>query len=234
MDISAFEHARRELISAHETGGDLCAPFLSVVPATGASVSVLAGSKGQTTVCASDPTASRLDELQFDLGEGPCWTAMTSRMPVIGSSDTIDPRWPMFSDAISSDALGSAVESMLALPMAIGQMEIGAIDLYSTSKAEFDLERLPGLTELARITAFQVLRRILSEAQSDADDATSVSSGSRREVHQATGMILAQLDVSADDAALLLKAKAYSTGRPVRDVASDVVDRRLDFSLNAS
>jgi hypothetical protein len=46
-------------------------------------------------------------------------------------------------------------------------------------------------------------------------------------VHQATGMVAAQLDVPVDDALLLLRAHAFASGRNVTDVARDVVDRRL-------
>jgi hypothetical protein len=52
----------------------------------------------------------------------------------------------------------------------------------------------------------------------------------RAEVHQATGMILAQLDVSAQDAFVRLRAHAFATGRPLADVARDVVARRLVFT----
>jgi hypothetical protein len=52
----------------------------------------------------------------------------------------------------------------------------------------------------------------------------------RREVHQATGMVQAQLDVSATEAFARLRAHAYRTDRPIEDVARDVVSRRLDFS----
>jgi hypothetical protein len=47
------------------------------------------------------------------------------------------------------------------------------------------------------------------------------------EVHQATGMIIAQLDVSATVALARLRAHAYSSNRRLRDVATDVVARRL-------
>ncbi|MCU1414843.1 MAG: transcriptional regulator, partial [Microbacteriaceae bacterium] len=46
----------------------------------------------------------------------------------------------------------------------------------------------------------------------------------------ATGMVIAQLDISADDALLLLRAHAFSSGRSVREVSADVVSRRLVFS----
>jgi len=47
--------------------------------------------------------------------------------------------------------------------------------------------------------------------------------------HQATGMVHAQMNISASDAALLLRAHAFSTGTSVREVASDIVARRIDF-----
>jgi AmiR/NasT family two-component response regulator len=52
----------------------------------------------------------------------------------------------------------------------------------------------------------------------------------RREVHQATGMVQAQLEVSATEAFSRLRAHAYSAERPIEDVARDVVRRELDFS----
>ena len=53
------------------------------------------------------------------------------------------------------------------------------------------------------------------------------------EVHQATGMILVQLGVSAAVALVRLRAYAYAHDRPLRDVAADVVARRLRFDDHA-
>ena len=53
----------------------------------------------------------------------------------------------------------------------------------------------------------------------------------RREVHQATGMVLVQLNTTATDAFLRLRSHAFASGRTVQDVAHDVVTRQLDFSV---
>ncbi len=228
VNADAFLEAKRTLSTAHETRSDLCGPFLAVSPATGASVSILAGTSGQSTVCASDDTAARLDELQFDLGEGPCWTALSTGRPVVArQSPEAAGRWPMFDDAVRRDRLGSQVGTIFAFPMSVGPLEIGAVDLYSVVPSDLSATTVGELSELARIAAFQVLRRILGGL---VDESVGGSVGSRREVHQATGMVLAQLDVSAEDAGLILRAHAFSTGRPVRDVALDVIARTLDFS----
>jgi hypothetical protein len=49
----------------------------------------------------------------------------------------------------------------------------------------------------------------------------------RPEVHQATGMISVQLDVSLAEALVRLRAHAYGNDRPIAEVAADVVARRL-------
>jgi hypothetical protein len=51
----------------------------------------------------------------------------------------------------------------------------------------------------------------------------------RAEIHQATGMAVAQLGLSAVDAFARLRAYAFAEQRRLGDVAHDVVDRRLHF-----
>lgn len=53
---------------------------------------------------------------------------------------------------------------------------------------------------------------------------------SRRHVHQATGMVLAQVGVSPEDAELLLQGHAFATGTSMREVADDVLAGRLSFA----
>ena len=58
----------------------------------------------------------------------------------------------------------------------------------------------------------------------------SMAPALRREVHQATGMIQAQLDTTATEAFARLRSHAFLTGRSIDHVARDVVGRTLDFS----
>jgi len=230
----AFRQAQRDLITAHENKSSLCAPFLAVLPVGGAALSVLAGSAGQSTVCSSDDTAARLDEMQFDLGEGPCWDAMTSRAPVLAPDLAVDGAgaWPMFTDAVLNDAVSAGVRAIYAFPLFVGSLDLGAVDLYSSSITPLETDQVTDATQLASLAAWQVLRRIL--ADNAADDLDTPTPHNRREVHQATGMILAQLEISASDAALLLRAHAFSSGRTVAEVASDVIERRIDFTADGT
>ena len=49
----------------------------------------------------------------------------------------------------------------------------------------------------------------------------------RAVVHQATGMISAQLAVELTDALARMRSVAFSSGRSIYDVAADVVSRRI-------
>jgi hypothetical protein len=53
--------------------------------------------------------------------------------------------------------------------------------------------------------------------------------GYRAEVFQAQGMIMVQLGIDIDEALVRLRAHAYAAGRPLVDVARDVVACMLRF-----
>ena len=56
------------------------------------------------------------------------------------------------------------------------------------------------------------------------------AAGHRAEIHQATGIVLAQLGVSAPQALARLRGYAFVEQRLLIDVARDVVARRLQFT----
>lgn len=229
MGKQAFERAKIAISRSHERRSNLSEPFLTVLPVTGAAVSVLVGS-GQSTISTTDAVATRLDEIQFDLGEGPCWDAMSSRQPVL-SPDFANERssdWPLFRDQVLSDPIRHDVHALFAFPLYVGSLNIGAVDLYADAPRELEAVEVSRVSKLAELASWQVLRRVIGD-DGIAEDPSPLS---RREVHQATGMVLAQLDITSEQAVVLLRAHAFATGRTVREVAIDVVDRRLDFSTD--
>ena len=84
-------------------------PFVTFLPVTGASISTLGGVLGNETISASDGHAARLDEAQFDVGEGPCWDAMRSAAPIAEPSLRTEGalRWPAFAAAVQHEPVSS-------------------------------------------------------------------------------------------------------------------------------
>lgn len=203
--------------------------FLAVLPVTGASVATLGGFLGSQTVSATDSSSAWLDELQFDLGEGPCWDALRTARPVMEPDlrgEQGAQRWPAFGRAVRR----RSIASIFAFPLSIGNLRFGAVDLYSSVPLTFDAAQTEQASALASAVARHVLRRSLSDLE---EPESALSPYSRRRVHQATGMVLAQLDIDADDARLLLQSHAFATDRNVMAVADDVLDGRLIFSKDS-
>ncbi|MDF2442241.1 MAG: hypothetical protein JWR01_444 [Subtercola sp.] len=233
---TVFDEAFRQISTAHEGRSQngalksLCGPFLQVLPVTGAALSTIGSGLGVATICASDDAVARIDELQIDLGEGPCWDALASRRPVIHADVAAEPvpSWPAFMEALREFDIGA----LFAFPLSLGELEVGSVDLYSDTPRDLSEAEVADVSALGRVAAWQVLRSVLTDDSPNAIDvAGDPSPGfSRKPGHPATGMIIAQLEVPATDALLLLRAHAFASGRTVRDVAHDVVTRELSFS----
>ncbi len=209
-------------------GGDACAPCVEVLGVSGASVSVLTGSMSQATLCATDPVSARIEELQLDLGQGPCWEAMDTRVPVLVPDvhDVGDRPWPLFAASAQEVLTGG----IFAFPLQVGAIDLGSMDVYRTETGPLELPVLQDAAALADTMAWGVLQRLLADSGEDLAGWELDYTDSRREVHQATGMILAQVGTTATGAFALLRARAFSEGRTVRAVARDVIARRLSFA----
>lgn len=207
-------------------GSDLCAPVRASVSMPGAVVSTLGPPLGSQTVCASTALGERIDEIQIDLGEGPSWQAMRTRRHVAADLRSVGGGlWPGASAALRELELGA----LYAFPLFVGTVDVGALALYSPVARHLSPQEIDGVSGLATIIATTLLRRELDRLDGP-DDASADGQYSRRQVHQATGMIAARTGAGVDDALMLLRGHAYADGRPVREVAADIVARRLDLS----
>jgi hypothetical protein len=225
MDQFAAAAAAKQ---AAPEGTDLCPPFLATLPVTSVGISTLGDPLGSMTVCASDAMAERVDEIQLDLGEGPCWQALETRRPVLEAdlTATTTATWPVALEEL----LRAGVGALFSFPMRIGTIPVGAVDLTVGEERTLTRGQVQGAIELSTVAARRVLRDALLAAAADGRADMEPGRYSRREVHQATGMVAAQLGVSVQDALLVLQAHAYATERTVRDVAADIIERRLDLA----
>ena len=225
-DRVAFETAVEVLSAAPERGTSFCEPFLMALPIDRAAISTLGSPFARESLFATDATAARFAEIQLDLGEGPCWLAASTRGPVLvgdiralGTAVGAE-RWPTLSHAIRS----LDVAGVYAFPLMVGTLTVGAVDLHTRVPGELNDDQIVDAQNLANIAA----RRALG-AHTHGSDIDDDPGFSRRGAHQATGMVLAQLNSSAADASLMIQGHAFSSGRSVRDVPADIVARRLDF-----
>jgi hypothetical protein len=110
---------------------------------------------------------------------------------------------------------------------------VGALDLYRDGPGDLSPDELTGALMAADAAAIALLD-IDPESRQTFAAGQGVRANYQLQVHQASGMVLAQLGVSIDDAFLILRARAFSDGTSVAQVARDVVERRIRFSPEPS
>jgi GAF domain-containing protein len=212
----------------------ICQLCVSMLGITGAGIGMVTESGNRGSVCATDEVSARIEELQFTLGEGPCVDAVLTGMPVLISdlheeSDFDARRWPAFMEGARS----AGVRGVFAFPLRIGAITVGVLDLYCDEPGDLDSYQLRALLMAADAAALALLHLDTSNADAFADDPDSGTTY-QLQVHQATGMVQVQLGVTTEEAFLMLRARAFSLGRPLASVATDVVQRRLRFTKEDS
>jgi hypothetical protein len=206
----------------------LCRACAAAIPVTGVGLALMTTAGHGGTIMATDGPAGVMEDLQATLGEGPCVDASHDRRPVLQPdlAATGASRWPSFTAA----ALEAGIAAVFAFPLQIGAIRLGMLDLYRDTAGPLDRPQLADALAFAE-AATAILLHLQDETapgqQLHPQLAEAVDS--RREIHQATGMITAQAGIGLAEALLRLQAHAYSSQRLLIDVAKDVVARRLRF-----
>jgi AmiR/NasT family two-component response regulator len=113
------------------------------------------------------------------------------------------------------------------VPFQWGAINLGVLDLYRTAPGSLSDAELRDAISAADMAALMFLGMRTDPGNRQWLDH---SVQGRAEIHQATGMVLAQLEVTATDALARMRAYAFVEQRLLSDVAHDVVSRRLRFT----
>ncbi|WP_234354917.1 ANTAR domain-containing protein [Streptomyces sp. NRRL WC-3618] len=213
---------------------DVCAAAVAALPVGGAGLSAMSKTAASHPLCSTDDISGRLEELQLTLGEGPCVDAFTHGSAVLTPdllTGAVPDRWVVFADA----ALEAGARAVFALPLQMGAISPGVLDLYADVPTVLDAEELADALAFADLATLFLLDARIDETGAPAGGAPADRGfedlgGYRAEIDQATGMLAAQLGVGIDKAFVRLRAYAFTRGRRLADVAADVVARRLRFS----
>lgn len=99
-------------------------------------VSVTHTGGGIETIAATDDLVVKLDQLQYELDEGPCLAAIREEDIVVINHATTDPRWPRFME----QATAMGMRSQMGLRLFADEATVGGLNLYATEAEEIDPE----------------------------------------------------------------------------------------------
>jgi hypothetical protein len=200
----------------------LCLACVRLAGADGGAITLAYTRTERVTLCVTDETAARLEDLQDVLGQGPGPDAYRTGRTVASSLDgPAARRWPVFTQAAQAAVSQAALYSF---PIQPDGEPLGVLTLYQSEPRPLHYE-LAEVQFLADALGVALLRDPGSRAEAGAGPWSS-----RARVHQATGMVIAQLAVGPDDALALLRAHAYAHANTLDAIAAQVISRELDFS----
>jgi hypothetical protein len=213
----------------------LCEACVTLFDIDAAAISLIFAGVSSGTLGSSDAAAREYDELQFTIGEGPCLDSVATRAPVL-VADLAKPsqvRWPLYRPAM----LDYKIRGIFAIPVVLAGEYVGALDFFRAQPGALGDDELAGGVVAAELAGAPLLDLMGVDLQAAVNDPTSSAWAelnllSRTEVSQATGVLVAQLEIEPAQALARLRAHAYATNRTATDVARDILDRRLRLEID--
>jgi len=226
---------RARVIAAVEakSGGEwsparLCEVTPDIVGVTGAGAMLMSGDLSQGSLCTTNSVTNVIDDLQFTLGEGPCIDAYHQDKVVL-EPDLAHPataRWFAF----TPKALEAGIRAIFGFPLREGAARLGALHLYQDKPGYLSDDQHADALLMAEVIARQVINAQAGASPGRMAEDLEATADFHSIVHNAAGIVSVQLGVSVTDALVRLRAYAFSENRLVRDVAEDIVNKRLRLS----
>jgi GAF domain-containing protein len=181
-----------------------------------AGISLVVGGRRIETPAATSNVALRGDQLQYELGEGPCLDSIAYHETVLSPDLLKETRWPTWAPQVARE-LG--VRSMLCFQLFTSARSLGALNLYSESVDAFHSEsQAVGLTLAAHIAVALAASREI--------DTRDVAMLNRTVIGQAEGILMERYDLSSDKAFSVLKRVSQDTQTKLVLVAAELVRTR--------
>jgi GAF domain-containing protein len=170
--------------------------------------------RGPVTRVSSDDVVTRANELQYELGEGPCLDVLRDQETLVSPDLTQERRWPLWSQRAHQD-LG--VGSMMSLLIYTDEHSYGALSMYAKGGIRFDVDDLAvGQALAGQISVIMSAEREIDQLESALHD--------RVVIGQAQGILMERLGISAAQAFDFLRRTSMESNRKLVFVAREIAE----------
>ena len=190
----------------------------------GASVTTRVAGGEFRTLAPSDLRVRKADQLQYELNEGPCLSAAYESGIFLVDDLSTDQRWPRWGPFAAELGL----QSILSVHLYTTKQSVGALNLYGTHEHRYsDLD-----VEIAKLVGAHA-SAALARMRLEQDLWTAIDS--RHLIGQAQGILMAKLNITAEEAFKLLQRHSRRTNRKLREIAEDIASTRTvpDLTLTS-
>lgn len=199
----------------------LCEAARQMLSSDGAAIVLLASGGSRQLVSSTDALAAQLEDLQDVVGQGPSVeAARTGQILFVPWGGQQDERWPLMHERGTDVHAGT----LIAIPLTVDGAVIGNLSAHRSEPWT------PADRETGTFLGVALATALLQDPSLGLDEnPVAPDWPSRAQIHQATGMVVAQVGVVPEDALALLKGQAFAQDVTLIEVAEQIVQRRISF-----
>jgi len=180
-----------------------------------AGIGVLEGSEFRSAA-ATDDVMRLIDELQNEVGEGPCLEASTDNIAQVDNDITQHSRWPRLAAVVLER---TPVRAMLGVPLMDGRQRSGALNVYADRADVFDDDAVATAAILAAFASVALAGVRHAQRANQLEEGMATN----REIGAAIGILMATHGITQDEAFELLSKASQRLNRKLRDIATGIV-----------
>jgi GAF domain-containing protein len=176
------------------------------------------------------------DQLQYDLGDGPCLAAWASAQAVVVDDLRRAHRWQEWARAAAPLGLLSCISVPLLLPDATGNgtsEPIGALKVYADRAHAFDLHSQQVLALLAQPAALILSNIQTRERAAQLSEALKDALHSRSVIDMAKGALMERLQVNEREAMQAMISRARTENLLLSELAKGIIAPAMDLDPQA-
>ena len=206
-----------DLAGALDAVVEACVDLFGV---TGAGLMVADEQDSLRYAAATDGPGRVLEEVQTETGQGPCVDTFVHGRPVETTDLATEQRWPASRQVL----VEHDVYSVLGVPVRLGGVTVGSLDVYRDRPHEWDDSERSALVGYSGALE-TTLRSLLAARRSDElARQLQYALDYRVVIERAVGYLMAARRTDAVTAFDLLRRTARNRRREVADVARDLLD----------
>jgi GAF domain-containing protein len=165
------------------------------------------------TIAATDDLVLKFDQLQYELDEGPCLTAIRDEGVVVVNHADRAQRWPRFTERAT--ALG--LRSQMGVRLYANEQTLGGLNLYATQVDEID----PEVIHMAQLFASHAA---LALGHARVEENLLQAMTTRQRIGVAVGIVMERYGLDEQRAFQYLARVSQNSNVKLREIADEVVD----------
>lgn len=202
----------RDRLTSHDT---MLLGAVAAVAGCDAAAMRLRGRSGVHVTLGSNSDAAAAAELEVTLAEGPGVEVLDGALWAAGQE--LGRRWPR----LAAEVAGFGYTAMAATRVGAGGVALGELLLLDEHPRGFDPGAVSALGD--------AFAQVLLDGDTAAEAPALTGTRDAASLHQATGVVAAAAGCSPADALALLRARAFASGLPLRDIGDRVVSGELQL-----